>query len=201
MPVNDETLWATENREHPGHSARYIKRFEAMREEGRDLHGEARLLDAMAGRRSQILDAGCGTGRVGGELARLGHHVMGVDADAELIAAAQNDHPTSRWQTGDLSALELARTFELIVCTGNVLPFLAPGTAPEVLRRLHAHLMPDGRLVVGFGSDRGYAVDTFFADADAAGLERQSLFSTWDLRPWEPTSSFLVAVLARKHAV
>lgn len=198
--MNDETLWATENREHPGHSARYIKRFEAMRAEGRDLHGEARLLDAMAARNSQILDAGCGTGRVGGELARLGHQVIGVDADAELIGAAQQDHPESLWQTEDLSALDLGRTFELIVCTGNVLPFLAPGTAPEVLRRLHSHLVPDGRLVVGFGSGRGYAFDTFFADADAAGLERQAEFSTWDLRPWGPTSSFLVAVLARKHA-
>ncbi|MHA7276719.1 class I SAM-dependent methyltransferase [Arthrobacter sp. Hz1] len=200
MPVNDETLWAAENREHPGHSARYIERFEAMRADGKDLHGEARLLDAMASRSSRILDAGCGTGRVGGELARLGHHVTGVDADAELIAAALRDHPGSRWQTADLSALELGETFDLIVCTGNVLPFLAPGTAPAVLRRLAGHLTLDGRLVVGFGSDRGYPTGSFFADADAAGLERHNEFSTWDLRPWQPTSSFLVAVLAPAQA-
>ncbi|MHA7155634.1 class I SAM-dependent methyltransferase [Arthrobacter sp. TMN-50] len=200
MSVNDETLWAAENREHPGHSARYIKRFEAMRADGKDLHGEARLLDAMASRSSRILDAGCGTGRVGGELARLGHHVTGVDADAELVAAAHRDHPGSQWRTGDLSRLDLGESFDLIVCTGNVLPFLAPGTAPEVLRRLADHLAPDGRLVVGFGSGRGYTTDSFFADADAAGLERSSEFSTWDLRPWRSSSSFLVAVLARKRA-
>lgn len=201
MPVNDETLWAAENREHPGHSARYIKRFEAMREEGLDLHGEARLLDAMAARGSRILDAGCGTGRGGGgELARLGHHVTGVDADAELIAAARLDYPESRWQAGNLSVLELGETFDLIVCTGNVLPFLAPGTAPEVLRRLAGHLSADGRLVVGFGAGRGYTTESFFADVDPAGLERHGAFSTWDLRPWRPSSSFLVSILVHKHA-
>lgn len=197
--MNEETLWAAENRENPGHSTRYIERFEAMRAEGRDLHGEARVLDAMATRGSRILDAGCGTGRVGGELARRGHHVTGVDADAELIAAAQRDHPHSQWQVADLSVLALGTTFDLIVCTGNVLPFLAPGTAPEVLRRLHTHLVPDGRLVVGFGSDRGYSAASYFADAAAAGLARSSEFSTWDLRPWEPTSSFLVSVLTRTN--
>ena len=197
--MNDETLWAAENREHPGHSARYIKRFETMRADGVDLHGEARLLDAMAARTSLILDAGCGTGRVGGELARLGHQVTGVDADAELIAAAQLDHPGSQWQTGDLSTLDLGTTFDLIVCTGNVLPFLAPGTAPEVLRRLASHLTAEGRLVVGFGSGRGYTTETFFADVTAAGLNRNSEFSTWDLRPWQPTSSFIVSILALKH--
>lgn len=195
--MNEETLWAAENRENPGHSTRYIERFEAMRAEGRDLHGEARVLDAMATRGSHILDAGCGTGRVGGELARRGHHITGVDADAELIGAARRDHPGSQWQVEDLRVLALGRTFDLIVCTGNVLPFLAPGTAPEVLHRLHSHLAPDGRLVVGFGSDRGYAAERFFTDASAAGLARSAEFSTWDLRQWEPTSSFLVSILTR----
>ncbi|WP_026552567.1 class I SAM-dependent methyltransferase [Arthrobacter sp. H20] len=199
--MNDETLWAAENREYPGHSARYIERFEAMRAEGKDLHGEARLLDAMAGRNYRILDAGCGTGRVGGELARLGHQVTGVDADAELIAAARRDHPESRWRTEDLSTLDLGDTFDLVVCTGNVMAFLAPGTAPEVLRRLGTHLAPEGRLVVGFGSDRGYTFERFFADADTAGLARGTVVSTWDLRPWRPSSSFIVSILHRDDEI
>lgn len=42
-----------------------------------------------AGVEGPILDLGCGTGRVALRLARLGHEVLGLDRDAELLAAAQ----------------------------------------------------------------------------------------------------------------
>lgn len=196
--MNDETLWEAHNRENPGHSARYIERFETMRSEGKDLHGEARLVDAMSPRNGLILDAGCGTGRVGGELARLGHRVTGIDADGELIAAARRDHPDSTWLTGNLTSFDPAGSFDLIVCAGNVLPFLAPGTVPEVLHRFAGQLAVEGRIVVGFGAGRGYSFDSFFEDASAADLESTSTFATWDLRPWLPSSSFMVAVLSRR---
>lgn len=198
--MREETLWEAQKRKNPGHSAWYIQRFEDMRASGQDLHGEARLLDAMAARNSRILDAGCGPGRVGGELARLGHAVTGVDVDAELIDAARTDHPDAQWLVGDLTELDLVldrdSRFDLIVCAGNVMTFLAPGTAPEALRRMREHLAPEGRLVIGFGNGRGYSAEQFFADTEAAGLERSAAFATWDLRPWRPSSSdFLVAVL------
>ena len=100
------TRWVTDNA--PGHSQRYIERFRQLAAEGKDLTGEARLLDAMLSRGSRLLDAGCGPGRVGAELAARGHTVVGVDADAELIAAAKVDHPGSRWLVADLSELDLA---------------------------------------------------------------------------------------------
>jgi hypothetical protein len=65
-----------------------------------------------------------------------------------------------------------------------------------VLARLAAHLAPDGRLVVGFGAERGYPFDEFFADAHAAGLRDDLALATWDLRPFTASSDFLVAVLA-----
>jgi 2-polyprenyl-3-methyl-5-hydroxy-6-metoxy-1,4-benzoquinol methylase len=64
-----------------------------MAAEGADLAGEARLLDAMVPRRSRVLDAGCGPGGVGAELAARGHLVVGVDADEALIGAAHCPRP------------------------------------------------------------------------------------------------------------
>ena len=193
--------WLQMIEENPGHSAWYIERFRTMVGEGKDIDGEARLVDAMVPRHARILDAGCGPGRLGGRLAVLGHTVVGVDLDPELIAAAEADHPGPTWLVGDLSELDLTGSvggeFDLAVCAGNVMTFLDPATRRAVLERLAAHLAPSGRLVVGFGAGRGYDFDDFFADAAAVGMHADVRLATWDLRPFSATSDFLVAVLAR----
>lgn len=193
--------WLQMIAENPGHSAWYIGRFRSMAAEGTDLDGEARFVDAMVPRHSRILDAGCGPGRVGGRLGELGHTVVGVDVDPELIAAAEIDHPGSTWLTADLATLDLPAVgvkepFDVIVCAGNVVTFLDPATRGAVMARLAAHLAPTGRIAVGFGTNRGYEVEEFEADVRSAGLRFDLRLSTWDLRPLEPTSDFLVAVLS-----
>ena len=196
--------WLRKIEENPGHSAWYVERFRSMAAEGQDLDGEARFVDAMVPRGARVLDAGCGPGRVGGRLAGLGHRVVGVDIDPELIAAAEGDHPGPIWLTRDLVDLDLAsegigERFELIVSAGNVMTFLDPATRRDVLDRLRVHLAPDGRLVVGFGAGRGYAFDDFFADADSVGLRDELRLSSWDLPPFDTASStFLVAVLTSR---
>src|SRR5918998_2200734 len=139
------TRWVTDTSQ--GHSEWYIDRFRGMAAEGVDLAGEARLVDAMLPRGARVLDAGCGPGRVGGHLASVGHDVVGVDVDPVLIAAAEEDHPGPRWLVGDLAELDLPDRFDLVVCTGNVVTFLAPSTRGEVLRRFRGHLATSGRAV------------------------------------------------------
>lgn len=200
MSKANPTRWEQKTAVNPSHSTWYVERFRAMAAQGADLAGEARLVDAMVPRGARILDAGSGPGRVGAELAARGHTVVGVDVDPVLIEAAEADHPGSTWLVGDVAELDLpaagiAEPFDLIVCAGNVVTFLAPGTEVEVLRRFRAHLAPGGRVVVGFGAGRGYAFDAFFADAAEAGLEVQLKLSTWDLRPFAEDGDFLVAVL------
>lgn len=194
--------WLQLLEQNPNHSSWYIERFRTMAAEGRDLHGEARLVDALAPRAARILDAGCGPGRVGGRLAELGHAVVGVDLDPALIEAARADHPGPTWLAGDLAELDLAAAglpheFDVIVSAGNVMTFLDPSTRRTVLARLAAHLAPEGRLVVGFGSGRDYEFDDFFADVAAVGLWVHHRCSTWDLRPHDASSDFLVAILGR----
>jgi SAM-dependent methyltransferase len=195
------TRWATE--QDPDHSQWYITRFRRLAAEGADLAGEARLVDAMLPRRARVLDAGCGPGRVGAELARRGHTVVGVDADPALIEAAQADHPGVRWLVADLADFDLAaigeaEPFDAAVLAGNVMAFVAPGTEPAVLTRVAAHLVDDGFVIVGFGADRGYPVGAFDAHVDEAGLVVEQRFATWDLRPWRPDSPFAVTVLRHR---
>jgi len=186
--------------ENPEHSANYIQRFKDLAAAGQDLVGEARLVDAMVPRRSRVLDAGSGTGRISGHLAEAGHDVVGVDGDPVLVAAAEQEHPGPRFLVSDLAELDLPAEgipapFDAIVCAGNVMTFLAESTRVEVLRRMRAHLAHDGRAVIGFGAGRGYEFDDFLADAAAAGWAADLLLSTWDLRPFTPEAEFLVAVL------
>lgn len=197
----ETSRWMQKVAEDPGHSDWYVERLRSMAREGDDLAGEARLIDAMAPRGAHILDAGCGPGRVGSALAAAGHHVVGVDVDPTLIAAAEHDHPGPSWLVGDLAELDLpargiAEPFDLIVCAGNVMPFLAPSTRGAVLGRFRHHLAHGGRAVVGFATDREYPADEFFSDSAAAGFTADHTLSTWDLQPFGPESGFLVAVLS-----
>ncbi|WP_326559143.1 class I SAM-dependent methyltransferase [Micromonospora sp. NBC_01796] len=197
------TRWVTETA--PGHSQWYVDRFRQLAAEGADLAGEARLVDAIVAPGARILDAGCGTGRVAAALAVRGHRVVGVDADPLLIDAARVDHPELTLLVADLAELDLPAAgqpdpFDAVVVAGNVMPYVASGTEAAVLSRLAAHVRPDGPVVVGFGTDRGYPLADFDAHADAAGLLVEQRFATWDLRPWRADADFAVTVLRRPPA-
>ncbi len=199
----EQSRWIAKTIEDPNHSSWYIERFRTKAAAGEDLAGEARFVHALVEPGARILDAGCGPGRVGGALFELGHEVVGVDVDPELIAAAEDDHPGPRWIVSDLAELDLAAHgvtggFDVIVCAGNVMTFLAPSTRREVLTRLGRELRPDGRLAIGFGAGRDYDFDEFFDDAAAAGLGAELKLSTWDLRPFGDDSDFLVALLVER---
>lgn len=199
----DRPRWFTETSDD--HSERYIERFRAMAAAGDDLEGEARLVDAMVPRRARLLDAGCGPGRVGGALHARGHDVVGVDVDPKLIAAAELDHPGPRWLVGDLAQLDLAalgeaEPFDAAVLAGNVLLFVAPGTEARVLRRVAAHVKPDGFVITGFHVNRHLALGDFDVAVAEADLVVEHRFATWDLRAWHDAADFAVTVLRHPGA-
>ena len=183
-----------------GHSQSYVERFRQLVADGVDVVGEARLVDAIVAPGSFLLDAGCGPGRVGAELFRRGHRVVGVDVDPVLLAAAIEDHPGPTWVQADLTELDLkavvgTAVFDAAVLAGNVMPYLAPGTGQQVLTAVARHVRPGGVLIVGFSLDLDYSAAQFDTDAEAAGLAVELRFATWDIRPWRPESDYAVTVL------
>lgn len=195
--------WRAMVANNPDHSQRYADRWEELLRTGHDIDGEGRLIDAIAERGSTILDAGCGTGRASRRLIEAGHTVVGVDLDPVLIAAAQENYPQAEWIVGDLEDLQvepggpLDRSFDVIFSAGNVVGFLDPDLRARAIATLAGLLADGGKLVIGFGAGRGYEFADFFADLSAAGLDVQQRFSTWQLDPFGPESSFLVCIARR----
>jgi SAM-dependent methyltransferase len=186
---------------------RYAARFARLAETGQDVHGEASFVHSLVPPGSRLLDAGCGTGRVAARLAELGHHCLGVDVDASMLAVARHAAPDLTWVAGDLAALpeqvREAAPYDAVLLAGNVVPLLAPGMLREVVRGLAALLRPGGLLVAGFGLDaahlpRGCPV-TPLADYDAAAADLIPVdrFSTWQASPFDPAAGYVVAVHRR----
>ncbi|MFH9412377.1 class I SAM-dependent methyltransferase [Streptomyces rochei] len=173
----------------------YAARFAELADRGQDVHGEARLCAALVPPGSRVLDAGCGTGRVLVELARLGYDGAGVDRDASMLAVARRSAPRLNWVQADLADLDPSTAgagFDLVVAAGNVFPLLAPGTEGAVAAALAGVLRPGGLLVAGFGLDRehlpvppGLTLAEYDGHCAAAGLTLTDRFATWDADPYE----------------
>jgi SAM-dependent methyltransferase len=160
----------------------YQARFDRLAATGAAVHGEADLVTAYGP--SSVLDAGCGTGRVGIELARRGVEVVGADVDPSMLATARRLAPDLTWVEADLTELDLGRTFDLVLLAGNVPLFTPPGTQPALVTRCAAHVAAGGRLVAGFSLDRGYGLDAWDEACAAAGLTLVDRFATWSREPF-----------------
>jgi SAM-dependent methyltransferase len=169
----------------------YDERWAAMARAGHNPHGEADFVWRY--RPESVLDAGCGTGRVAIELARRGVRVLGVDADADMIASARAKAPSLPWMQADLAEFETAERFDIVVLAGNVVPYIAADRRPAAVLRCAAALAPGGRLIAGFALRSGWpdAAD-YDGWCDAAGLVSESRYGTWEGAP--PRADYLLAV-------
>lgn len=198
--------WNRVRANNPEHSSRYVQRWRNLAAQGADIYGEARFASALAAPGAAILDAGCGTGRVAGFLQQQGYKAVGVDLDEVLVAEARSVYPQGEWAVGDLATFDYASFesvhvdpdgssgFDVIISAGNVMAFLDPASRVPTLENMRSALGPGGRVVAGFGAGRGYAFSQYEDDLITAGLEVQATFSTWDMRPFDARSDFLVCV-------
>ena len=171
----------------------YDEAFRALAASGMDVHGEAAYVAALVPSGSRVLDAGCGTGRVGIELARRGYDVVGIDSDASMLAVAQRTAPELEWRLEDLAALVDSFSYDLIVAAGNVMIFLEPGTGPAVVGRLAAALRPGGLLVSGWRTDE-LTVEEYDRWAAGAGLTPVVRHATWQGAELTEDADWCVAV-------
>jgi SAM-dependent methyltransferase len=170
----------------------YDRRWARMAAAGQNPHGEADFVCRY--RPSSVLDAGCGTGRVGIELARRGMSVAGVDADQDMIAAARRKAPEIDWTCVDLAVFSADSRFDVVVLAGNVIPYVAAGSRVHAVAACARVLRPGGRLVAGFSLRDGWPTPSDYERWCAdAGLAVEDRFATWDGEPYAH-GDYLVAV-------
>jgi SAM-dependent methyltransferase len=173
----------------------------AARLAGQDAHGEARFVEAAIQRllpdaiAPRLLDGGCGTGRVGIELAARGFHVTGVDLDPGMLEVARQKAPNLDWLLSDLAAFRPDRPFDVAVLAGNVMIFVGHGHEAAVVANLATVLAPGALLIAGFQLKAGrLALDDYDHLCTAAGLVLVERWSTWNRDPWSPAADYAVSV-------
>jgi ubiquinone/menaquinone biosynthesis C-methylase UbiE len=91
----------------------------------------------------EILNAGCGPGRIARVLQERGVRVWGIDLSQQMLVEA------SPWLheriCGDFEALDLGRTFDSVICSGALEFTSDPQAAFGTLAR---HVRPGGSFVV-----------------------------------------------------
>jgi SAM-dependent methyltransferase len=176
----------------------YQRRFDELAASGADVHGEVSFVMRYAPR--SVLDAGCGTGRVAIELARRGVDVVGADVNASMLEAARQRGPDITWVESDLGALDLARTFDVVVMAGNVPLFTPAGTHAALVVGCARHVGTGGVLIAGFQLGRGYELDAYDEQCGAAGLRLTERFATWDGEPFPGDGTYAVSVHSARVA-
>ena len=174
----------------------YDSTYERRAAAGENVHGEVDFVQTFGPK--SVLDAGCGTGRVGRELARRGLDVAGVDIDPEMLDTARRKAPDVDWRLADLASVDLGRAFDSVVMAGNVMIFLEPGTEADVVANMARHLSPEGVLIAGFQLMPGrLTLDDYDEMAAAADLTLAERWATWDREVWVAGGDYAVSVHRR----
>lgn len=100
---------------------------------------------------SKVLDLGCGHGiPVAKLISTHGHHIIGVDRSAKLLAFARKEMPEHEWILSDIENVEVNSTYDGIVIWDSL--FHLPRTEHlTLLRKVSSALKPNGVLILSSG--------------------------------------------------
>src|SRR5918911_836687 len=79
--------------------------------------GEAQIIHEAVGAGAEILELGCGPGRVTRQLVALGHEVVAVDNSADML---RHVHGAARAVLADIEGLRLERRFDAVVLASHL---------------------------------------------------------------------------------
>lgn len=127
--------------------------YDVLTAADRTLAGDAELYASLAPAGGSVLELGTGTGRLAQALAERGFEVTGVDIAAPMLAKAEArraDLPADvggriALKRGDMTALDLQRSFDLVICPFFTLAHVPAGAAwRNTFTTAARHLEPGG---------------------------------------------------------
>ena len=103
----------------------------------------------------QVIDVGCGAGRMTGYLNRAGLNTSGVDLSPEMVRVSQRLHPGLLFEVGELTELPVADA-----AAGGILAWYSiihspPAALPAVAREFWRALRPGGSALIAFHAGSG----------------------------------------------
>jgi trans-aconitate 2-methyltransferase len=96
----------------------------------------------------RILDVGCGTGQLTAKISHTGAVVVGIDADANMIATAKSNYPLIEFSVTDVRKFCTDTPFDAVF--SNAALHWIP-QADVVIKQIYQALKPKGRFVAEFG--------------------------------------------------
>jgi SAM-dependent methyltransferase len=97
-----------------------------------------------------VADLGCGPGQVTAHLSALGLTAFGIDLSPEMVALARHAHPGLRFETGSMTALDLADGALGGILARYSIIHTPPERLPEVFAEFRRVLAPGGYLLLAF---------------------------------------------------
>jgi SAM-dependent methyltransferase len=118
--------------------------------------------------RMDILELGCGSGRLTRALAARGHRVTGIDISCEMLARASKEDTTNiTYLCEDMANFSLQKRFGAIIIPYNTLNLLGePGKVKDCLQHSRNHLQENGLLLL----------EIFLANAQPVPTENAKTF-------------------------
>ncbi|MBN2555600.1 MAG: class I SAM-dependent methyltransferase [Anaerolineales bacterium] len=124
----------------------------------------------------EILELGCGSGRVLLPIAAMGRNITGIDHDHNMLALLKQSIPASslariRLKQADMRTFSLNTCFGLVIIPCNLFAYLNEDDALTALVNIRRHLDPGGSLAMDMpnapiiltGEDLdGEVLDTFY---------------------------------------